>query len=162
MIIITAKVPRLSFSVATSFLSGAVALSLLFGMTGQGDLPVMSSGNAVNQVVKNGSQRLEYLAQWGWEVDETPLATQTLQIPSVLGEEYGNYIQMQVRQGFSSLADFCGEEVIQYTYAVRNYPTGVEGVQVHLLCFDSHVIAGEVLSPEVGGFLHGLAYPLDS
>lgn len=159
MIIITAKVPRISFSMATSLLSGVAALSLIFGLGQGGDISVMSSSQTVSQVVKNGGQRLDYLAHWGWEVEETPIATQTLQIPSALGEEYGEYVQMQIRQGFPSLSDFCGEEVIQYTYAVSNYPTGAEGVQVHLLCFDSRVIAGEVLSPEVGGFLHGLAYP---
>lgn len=142
-----------------SLLTGAVALSFIFGMGESPNLAVMSRSQTVSQVVKNGGQRLDYLADWGWEVEETPIATQTLQIPTVLGEEYGEYVQMQIRQGFPSLSEFCGEEVIQYTYAVSNYPTGLEGVQVHLLCFDSHVIAGEVLSPEVGGFLHGLAYP---
>lgn len=85
---------------ATSLLSGVAALSLIFGLGQGGDISVMSSTQTVSQVVKNGGQRLDYLAHWGWEVEETPIATQTLQIPSALGEEYGEYVQMQIRQGF--------------------------------------------------------------
>lgn len=161
MIIITAKVPRLKFAPVVSALSGVCAVALIGGLVSNPYEPAVAVQSPVSHQVKNGNQRIEYLSQWGWEVAETPLATQTMKIPDVLTEDYATYVQMQIQQGFPSLGEFCGGDVIQYTYQVLNYPTGQEGVQVNLLCYESQVIAGEVLSPEINGFLHGLSYPTE-
>ena len=47
----------------------------------------------------------------------------------------------------------------RYTYEVLNYPTGEKGVQANLLIRKNTVVGGEVLSPQLDGFLHGLAMP---
>lgn len=159
MIIITAKVPRLNFSFAMTLLSGVCAFCLVVGLVQHPFETTMSSSPPTSHSVKNGSQRLEYLQEWGWKVEETPISTKTLKIPDYLDSSYEDYILLQTQQGFPSLEEFKGAEVIQYTYEVKNYPTGEEGVQVNLLCHNSQVIAGELLSANVNGFIHGLAAP---
>ena len=46
-----------------------------------------------------------------------------------------------------------------YTYEITNYPTGETGILANLLIYKNTVIGGEVLSPQLDGFLHGLAMP---
>lgn len=159
MIIITARRPRLSFASLVSCVTTACAFFLVMGFVNRPYQEAMSNPSDISHTVKNGGQRVDYLQQWGWEVGETPLATQILRIPTTLDSSYTHYIAMQLAQGFPSLEEFSGEEVIQYTYEIVNYPTGETGVQVNLLCHDSQVIAGEVLSPEINGFIHGLSFP---
>lgn len=157
MIIMTVKRPRIHFATLTTIASALCCFFLVFGLVHEPFETAMST--SISSSVKSGADRIAYLEQWGWTVEEIPLATQVLLIPEILDSTYTNYISMQEAQGFPSLMDFRGEEVIQYRYAVTNYPTGEEGVQLNLLCFDNRVIAGEVLSPEVDGFIHGLAKP---
>lgn len=45
------------------------------------------------------------------------------------------------------------------TYEISNYPTGETGVQAGLLIYKNTVVGGEVLSSQLGGFIHGLAMP---
>ena len=61
-------------------------------------------------------------------------------------------------QGFD-LTQYAGKRVKRYTYEIYNYPSGEAGVQANLLIHKNTVIGGEVLSPRLNGFLHGLAMP---
>ena len=47
----------------------------------------------------------------------------------------------------------------RYTYEITNYPTGRTGILANLLIYKNTVIGGEVRSPQLDGFLHGLAMP---
>ena len=101
---------------------------------------------------------MEYLAGYGWEVNSEPLATQELLIPEEMDESYDEYLALQSQQGFD-LTQYAGKRVKRYTYEITNYPTGETGVQANLLIYKNRVIGGEVLSPQMDGFLHGLAMP---
>ena len=46
-----------------------------------------------------------------------------------------------------------------FTDAITNYPTGEEGVQAGLLIYKNTVLGGDVLSSQLGGFIHGLELP---
>ena len=87
-----------------------------------------------------------------------PLAIQELLIPQEMDESYTEYLALQTSQGFD-LNKYAGKRVKRYTYEVLNYPTGETGVQVNLLICKNTVVGGEVLSPRLDGFLHGLAMP---
>ena len=86
------------------------------------------------------------------------MATQELLIPEEMDESYDEYLTLQSEQGFD-LTKYAGKRVKRYTYEVTNYPTGEQGVQANLLLYKNTVIGGEVLSPQLDGFLHGLAMP---
>ena len=79
-------------------------------------------------------------------------------IPKEMDESYNEYLALQSGQGFD-LEKYTGKRAKRYTYEITNYPTGEAGVQVNLLIYKNTVIAGEVLSPQLDGFLHGLAMP---
>ena len=68
------------------------------------------------------------------------------------------YAPRRIMQGFD-LTDYCGKRVKRYTYEITNYPTGERGIQAGLLVYKSTVIGGDVLSAQLGGFIHGLEMP---
>ena len=108
--------------------------------------------------VKSNQDRIDYLSAYGWQVSEEPITTQELLIPKEMDGSYAEYLALQNSQGFD-LQKYAGKRVKRYTYEVLNYPTGETGVQVNLLICKNTVVGGEVLSPQLDGFLHGLAMP---
>ena len=104
---------------------------------------------------------LGVLLLYGWQVLEEPLATEELLIPEEMDESYDDYLALQTSQGFD-LEQYAGKRVKRYTYEITNYPTGEAGVQANLMLYRNTVIGGEVLSPQMDGFLHGLSMPAGS
>lgn len=157
MMIFAAKLPRrrLALGVSLVALLCCAALSQLFPPT---VAQVVADTTPDPTGVSSAQDRLDYLADWGWQVEETPLSIEELLIPEVLDDSYTDYIALQQSQGFP-LETLTGERVKRYSYAVTNYPSGESGVQLNLLIHDNTVVGGEVLSPALDGFLHGLEMP---
>ena len=61
-------------------------------------------------------------------------------------------------QGFD-LTPYCGKRVKRYTYAVSNYPTVDRDPGRPSPLPQPPVIGGDILSADLGGFIHGLAMP---
>ena len=158
MFIMTAKLPnrKLTLGVAAAALLCCCAIALNFGQAVSREV----SGSAVPSPkgVKSNQDRIDYLSAYGWQVSEEPVVTQELLIPEELDDSYDEYVALQSQQGFN-LEKYTGKRVKRYTYEVLNYPTGETGVQANLLLYKNTVIGGEVLSPRLDGFLHGLAMP---
>ncbi len=158
MLIMTAKLPRrkLSLGVAAAALLCCCAIALNFGQA----LGREASASALPSPkgVKSNQDRIDYLSAYGWQVSEDPIATQELLIPEEMDDSYTEYLALQNGQGFD-LQKYAGKRVKRYTYEVLNYPTGETGVQANLLICKNTVVGGEVLSPRLDGFLHGLAMP---
>lgn len=133
-------------------LGGVAVLAGVFSRSAAASATIRPTG------IRTASDRLAYLGAYGWLVREEPLAVEDLLIPNELGEEYDDYLAMQSEQGFDT-AKYAGKYVKRYTYEILNYPTGEEGVQVSLLIYRHRVVAAEVLSPSLSGFIHGLAMP---
>lgn len=159
MFIITAKVPRRRLAL------GAAAAALLcccFLAFRLGDsapcAAAASAASAAPKRVRTNQERVRYLASYGWEVETEPVSSQELLIPEELDESYQEYVALQSQQGFD-LSKYRGKRVKRYTYEITNYPTGEQGVQVDLLIYRHKVVGGEVLSPRMDGFLHGLSMP---
>ncbi len=107
--------------------------------------------------VKNNEQRVEYLKSFGWEVDNEPIEEETITIPRNLSDVYGAYNEIQKTQGFD-LAEFGGMEAVRYTYKILNYPNE-ENVVADIIVFRNEVIAADVQSTALDGFMHGLQMP---
>lgn len=108
--------------------------------------------------VRTNEARVAYLSAYGWQVSEQPVATEELLIPDEMDESYQDYLALQSGQGFD-LTKYAGKRVKRYTYEVYNYPSGETGVQANLLICRGTVVGGEVLSPRLDGFIHGLSMP---
>ena len=156
MFIITAKVPwqKLALGAALATLLCCCTLILNLGTAWETAASVGPSPKGI----RSNQDRVDYLKAYGWELKEEPLATQELLIPEEMDDSYRDYLALQQEQGFD-LELYAGKRVKRYTYEITNYPSGETGVQANLLLYRTTVVGGEVLSPQLDGFLHGLAMP---
>lgn len=156
MLIVTAKMPKrkLTLGVGLAALLCCCAIALNLGQAQEASASALPNPKGV----RNNQDRIEYLSAYGWEVGAEPLSTQELLIPEQMDESYSEYLALQNSQGFD-LNKYAGKRVKRYTYEVLNYPTGESGVQANLLICKNTVVGGEVLSPRLDGFLHGLSMP---
>lgn len=156
MFIITARVrkgPILAVAAAA-----AVVCGVLLTAAGLGGREAEVSGGPAAAGINSNEDRVAYLERYGWQVESQPAAVEELVIPETFDESYTQYLDLQSNQGFD-LTAYCGKRVKRYTYNITNYPTGEEGIQAGLLIYKNTVIGGDVLSPQLGGFIHGLSMP---
>ena len=158
MLIVTAKLPRRALT-----LGGLLAAVLVCaGSVLPAFSPALPAGVEKSSPppakVRSNADRVEYLSEYGWDVSPEPLSTEELLIPKEMDESYQEYLDLQTAQGFD-LTQYAGKRVKRYTYEIYNYPSGESGVQANLLVYRNTVVGGEVLSPKLNGFLHGLAMP---
>ena len=125
--------------------------------------PVSAAGEAEEseisyENVRTDEERAAFLAQFGWEVDPTPVSSERVTIPAEFDKVFAAYNELQRAQGLD-LSSYAGRVVERYTYTVKNY-TGYEGgVQATLLVLRGRVIGGDLCTVESNGFLHGFARP---
>ena len=102
------------------------------------------------------SERLSFISQFGWEIDEDPVEVCEVIIPSEFDEVYTSYNEIQLEQGFD-LKTYSGMRVKKWTYSIKNYP-GHENknyIRINILVYDGLVVGGDVCSIELDGFMHG-------
>lgn len=109
---------------------------------------------AAKGVVKTDEERLTFVAQFGWQTGEEAEEIAEIVIPEEFDEVYIKYNEMQKKQGYD-LEKYRGKRCKRYTYAVLNYPDHPDNVRVNLMVLDGKVIAGDVCSTELDGFMHG-------
>ena len=155
MFIYTARIPkkRLLAGGITLLCCLAVVLTAVLLLSGSR----AASAGAEVKGIRDNDDRVSFLTGLGWEVSDTPIASEELLVPAKFDENYADYLALPAQQGFD-LTKYCGRKIQRYTYEVRNHPSGESGVQVSLLVYRSTIIGGEVVSPSAG-FLHGLVYP---
>jgi len=95
-----------------------------------------------------------WLEEQGWEVDPEPAGQMEVVIPAQFDQIYESYNDIQKAQGFN-ISRYKGETVTKYTYLVKNYPQEPEGVAANLLVYQGRIIAADLSSLELGGFLKG-------
>lgn len=152
MFMVTAKLNKrkLVFAFAAVVIL-IVALFIIFNKDDSVETALMS------KVVKNNEERIEYLNSFGWEVDSTPIEEESIVIPRKLSSVYEEYNKIQQTQGFD-LSEFGGMEAVRYTYKVLNYPDA-DNVVADIIVFRNEVIAADVQSTSLDGFMHGLKLP---
>ena len=109
-------------------------------------------------VLRDNEDRIAYLKELGWEVDEEPVESMELELPEELTGSYAAYNELQLAQGFD-LRDYLGKSVSRWTYQVRNYPDRPEDVQLNLYLCEDRPIAGDIIAGGEGGFQGTLRYP---
>jgi hypothetical protein len=65
--------------------------------------------------------------------------------------------QIQKKQKLN-LEKYKGKTAKRYTYVITNYPDTTETVYLNLIIYKNKVIAGDVCSADVNGFIHGIKY----
>lgn len=99
--------------------------------------------------------RLRFLERLGWQVDADSETLERLRLPAELSDTMTEYNRMQKAQGYD-LSRHLGESCDVYSYRVTNYPDCGQTVLVTLYVQGRRVIAGDVHSTALNGFMHGL------
>ena len=106
--------------------------------------------------IKTNDDRIKFLAQFGWQVDQEPVEAVEVTIPESFDKIFSSYNEIQKRQGLD-LSKYKKKNVTRYTYKITNYD-GYDGtVYANILVYRNKVVGGDVCSADVKGFMHGLA-----
>ncbi len=106
----------------------------------------------------DNTQRLSFISNYGWEVDEEAVEVKEVVIPEELDDTYTAYNEIQKSQGFD-LTLYAGRRVKRWTYIINNYE-GYENrdcIRINILVCDDIIIGGDVCSVELDGFMHGFS-----
>ncbi len=104
--------------------------------------------------IKDQEDVVEFLAQFGWQVDPNPTEVKTVTIPTEFDKVFSAYNELQKEQGLN-LSKFKGKDVQRYTFTVSNYE-GYDGtVFANVLVHRNRVIGGDICSADMTGFVHG-------
>lgn len=154
MFIFTAKFNRLRAVIAVIIFAAVICGIIIYaGIRSRSD-----ESGAFGAIAKNNEQRVEYLNSLGWEVVPKPLEEQSIIIPRSFNDVYTEYNALQISQGFD-LKEFGGCEATRYTYTVLNHPDSAGNAVADIIVYRNRIIAGDVQSTALDGFMHGLAFP---
>lgn len=120
---------------------------------------IFSGGESADGAFKSSKlttteDRVAFLKELGWEVDPKSETEQTVLIPREFTGVYLDYNKLQKQQGYD-LEKYLGTEVSMYTYIVTNYESK-DTVIASLYLYKGKVIAGDIHSTTLNGFMHGL------
>lgn len=134
-----------------------IAIVLIAGSGDRSDNNAAETA-ALSAVVKNNEQRVNYLKALGWEVEQNALEQQKIVIPRSFTDVYKKYNEIQLAQGFD-LSKYGGVEAMRYTYRILNHPHASGTVVADIIVYKNEVIAGDVQSNALDGFMAGLEFP---
>lgn len=127
------------------------AIILIAGSLSRGSKSVKSSA----VTLKTNEDRVAFLNELGWEVNETPVETQEIVIPRQFTGVYEDYAKLQNEQGFT-LDKYGGMKAVRYTYKILNYPGDSGNVVADMIVYGTTLIAGDIQSTALDGFMIGL------
>lgn len=122
--------------------------------------PVLEDGS-ISLRASTNEERVSFLSQFGWEIDEEPVEVKEIVIPQEFDEQYLKYNEIQKKQNFD-LEDYCAVKAKQWTYSVKNYPGYEEQkncVFANLIVYEGAVIAGDISSSDGKGFIGTFDFP---
>lgn len=103
----------------------------------------------------NNAQRVTFLENFGWDVSDEPIEVCEIILPENFDEVYKRYNELQKTQGLN-LEKYKGRRAKRWTYTVLNYPSDDE-VHANVIVCDNKIIAGDICSVALGGFIHGFS-----
>lgn len=143
-------------------IAAVTVLAGLLGISSRDSSAQVMTGASAGQSItvkkgktKTNEDRVSFICQFGWEIDQEPAEIMEVVIPEQLDAVYEQYNAIQKEQGFD-LSKYCGKKLKRYTYKVNNYPEQPDFVQVSLLIYRDTVVGGDVCSTRLDGFMHGL------
>lgn len=123
-------------------------------------IPSHSSGGEVSETIrfdkmKTDTDRVDFLSQFGYTVDATPIESVEVTIPDEFDKVFAAYNELQKQAGLD-LGRYKGKKVMRYTYKVTNYDGYSDTVYANLLVYKNKIIGGDICSADPHGFAHGL------
>lgn len=163
MFIVTLKKSKLKLWLIICILGFIVSCStlLLCGFGKDSSYFSKTDSNSYGSTVEDNTDRVEFLKNFGWEVSQEPIDVCDITIPLEFNDTYEKYNDIQKSQGLD-LSEYKGQNCTHYSYKVNNYPGTDANIYADILLLDGKVIAGDICSTEIGGFMHGFEFPSGS
>ena len=108
--------------------------------------------------IKNATDGIKFLSQYGWEIEEMPIEECEITIPREFDKVLTTYNEIQKQQGLD-LTKYQKKTAKRYTYKVTNYPNYEGTVYANIIIYRDKVIAGDICSADSRGFIHTLSMP---
>ena len=108
--------------------------------------------------IKTNEDRVEFIRQFGWEIEEAAVEVTEVTLPEEFDEVYETYNELQKSQGLD-LSKYRGETAKRWSYRVLNYPGEQGEVLCNLLICGSRIIACDICKAEMDGFMQGMEMP---
>ncbi len=153
MFIYTLKATNIKFFAAL-ILSAAVLVTVITVIP-EYDSTLQVAASSINySSIKTEEDRIEFLKEFGYELDSSPVETEEVEIPTEFDSVYTKYNDIQRAQGLN-LQKYRGKTATRYTYRVTNYK-GYDGtVLATIIVYKNKIIAGDVCGIDGNGFVHG-------
>ena len=135
----------------------AVLLTMSFVGSRFSGAPVFAGGVDCKGI-KTNEDRVEFIRQFGWEVEEAAVEVTEVTLPEEFDEVYETYNELQKSQGLD-LSKYRGETAKRWSYRVLNYPGEQGEVLCNLLICGSRIIACDICKAEMDGFMQGMEMP---
>ena len=135
----------------------AVLLTMSFAGSRFSGAPVFSGG-VDYRGIKTNEDRVDFIRQFGWEVEEAAVEVTEVTLPEQFDEVYETYNELQKSQGLD-LSKYLGETAKRWSYRVLNYPGEQGEVLCNLLICGSRIIACDICKAEMDGFMQGMEMP---
>ena len=104
--------------------------------------------------VKSEDDAEQFLAQFGWIVDASPVEVTVVTMPGEFDKIFAAYNEIQKAQGLN-LLKYKRKNLTRYTFEVKNYE-GYDGrVLANVLVYRGKVVGGDICSADIDGFVHG-------
>ena len=119
---------------------------------------ILARGNfspGIEYDLNTADGREAYLNSLGWEINKESESFKTVIVPDKLDGIMAQYNRMQQAQGYD-LSLHLGESCSQYSYELTNYTDSDGTVIVTLYIQDGKLIAADIHTTAVNGFMHGL------
>lgn len=129
---------------------------ILFAVVLSAAVIAQSNGGVLSMHYNVGTTdgRIAYLAANGWEAEPATETEQTVVLPRVFGGIFADYNGLQRQQGFD-LEPYAGLSVTVYNYQITNYDSA-DTVYATLYLYKNRIIAGDIHSTSLDGFMHGI------
>lgn len=157
MFVISVKSNKLKSLCALALVFAFVTLGALYYVSLKAEAPVSKMGE-ISLKVSTAEERMLFFSQFGFTVKEEPAEVKEIVIPAEFDEVYSKYNELQKEQGFD-LTEFAGARVKHWSYEITNYEgyENREGViRGNILVYNNTVIACDISSTEMNGFMKGL------
>ncbi len=134
-----------------------LTLAILVGVVvfGGADYVTAVSSDINFSGIKENSDRVEFISQFGITVSDEPVESESFSVPENFDIVIAGYNELQKSQGLD-IAKYKNKKVTRYTYETENYEGGGKSAYVNLIVYRGTVIACDISGTEPGSFIKPL------
>ncbi|MBE6631477.1 MAG: DUF4830 domain-containing protein [Ruminococcaceae bacterium] len=116
----------------------------------------LSNENINYSKIRSNDDRIAFLAQFGWTVNEKAVEEQEVTIPDEFDSVFLGYNDIQRQQGLD-LSKYKKKKMMRYTYEITNYDGYKGTVYANMLVYRNKVVGGDICSEDINGFVTGFS-----